>query len=196
MLIKLTDQNHSTKTQISSLQSSLGTQSHIVQRETAEKNEMHVQISELESHHQSQMMQREKLRNAISATQRQIDNKIEKQREYALKMDGQSRLNGPELSFWETYLGCRIEGAGDGEDEGKVRIVYVFPPARSGGGGEREASLELKVPDSGSGGYEVVGVRPRLKGEDVERVVGKLNETREISTLLKGMRALFGEEMK
>ena len=157
---------------------------------------MHAQITELESHQQNQMAQREKLKNTMSQTQRQIDGKIEKQREYAEKMDGQSRLNGPELSFWETYLGCRIEGSGD---ESKVKVVFVFPAAKHGGksgGEEREAVFELKVPDSGAGGYEVVYTKPRLRGDDVERVVGKLNENREIGTLLKGMRQLFVEEMK
>ena len=122
---------------------------------------------------------------------------MEKQREYADKMDGQARLNGPELNFWETYLGCRIEGSGD---ESKVKVVFVFPPAKNGGRTgnteEREAVFELKVPESGVGGYEVVYTKPRLKGEDVERVVGRLNETREIGTVLKGMRGLFVEEMK
>lgn len=156
---------------------------------------MHAQISELESHQQNQMVQREKLKNAIAQTQRQIDSKVEKQREYAEKMDSQSRLNGPELSFWETYLGCRIEGSGD---ESKVKVVFVFPPSKSGGksGEEREAVFELKVPDSGAGGYEIVHTKPRLKADDVERVVSKLNETREIGTLLKGMRGLFVEDMK
>ena len=191
----MTDQKHSTKTQINSIQSTLGTHSHIVSRETAEKNEMHAQISELESHQHNQMAQREKLKNAIAQTQRHIDSKVEKQREYAEKMDGQSRLNGPELSFWETYLGCRIEGSGD---ESKVKVVFVFPPAKGGGksGEEREAVFELKVPDSGAGGYEIVHTKPRLKADDVERVVNKLNETRKIGTLLKGMRALFVEDMR
>ena len=132
---------------------------------------------------------------AITQTQRQIDSKVEKQREYADRMDGQSRLNGPELSFWETYLGCRIGGSGD---ESKVKVVYVFPPTKSAGksGDEREAVFELKVPDSGAEGYEIGFTKPRLKTDDVERVVKKLNETREIGTLLKGMRGLFVEDMK
>ena len=155
---------------------------------------MHVQISELESHQANQVAHKEKLRTAIAQMQRQIEGKVEKQREYAEKMDGQSRLNGPELSFWETYLGCRIEGSGD---ESKVKVVYVFPPAKSGGGQEeREGVFELKVPDSGGAGYEVVYTKPRLRSEDVERVVTRLNETREIGTVLKGMRGLFVEEMK
>lgn len=106
----------------------------------------------------------------------------------------------------------RFEGAGD---ESVVRVVYSFPAGKGGGvvgkmrgqqqqqqqGGkegevEREASFEVKVPESGSLGYEVVSMRPRLEREKVDKVVGRLNETREIGVLLKGMRALFAEEMK
>jgi kinetochore protein Spc25, fungi type len=152
---------------------------------------MYAQISELESHQANQLAQREKLKNAIAQTQRQIEQKLEKQREYAAKIESQARLNGPELNFWETYLGCRIEGSGD---ESKVKVVFVFPSGK--GGEEREAMFELQVPESGAGGYEVVATKPRLKAEDVQRVVGRLNETREIATVLKGMRALFVQEMK
>lgn len=139
-------------------------------------------------------MARDRLRSAIAQTQRQIEVKLQAQREYAEKMDGQSRLNGPELNFWETYLGCRIEGSGD---ENKVKIVYVFPPAKGGKGpDEREAMFELSVPETGGGGYQVVYMKPTLDMPKVAQVVARLNETREIGTLLKGMRGLFSEEMR
>lgn len=78
-----------------------------------------------------------------------------------------------------------------------VRVVYTFPAAKSASGdGEREASFELKVPESGNQPYEVVGARPKVDKEKIEKVVGRLNETREIGVLLKGMRALFAEQMK
>lgn len=109
-------------------------------------------------------------------------------------MDGQSRLNGPELSFWETYLGCHIEGSGD---ENRVRIVFVFPPRKGGKSQEeREAVFELQVPDTGSGKYDVVYMKPKLDMATVEKVLDRLNSTREIGTLLKGMRGLFIEAMK
>lgn len=157
---------------------------------------MYAQITELESHQANQLAARDRLKTTIAQTQKQIEQKIEKQREYADRIDGQSRLNGPELGFWESYLGCRIEGSGD---ESKVKVVFVFPATAGGsrsGGEEREAMFELKVPESGRAEYEVVNTRPRLKGEDVAAVVARLNETREIASVLKGMRGLFVEEMK
>ena len=156
---------------------------------------MHVQISKLESHATQQSAQRDRLKSAIAQTQRQIDTKVQAQRDYAAKQDGQSRLNGPELNFWEMYLGCRIEGSGD---ENKVRVVFVFPPPKtSGSGGEdREALFELSVPMTGHGKYEVSYMRPKLEAAKVERVVDRLNATREIGTVLKGMRSLYVEAIK
>ncbi|KIW95523.1 uncharacterized protein Z519_04108 [Cladophialophora bantiana CBS 173.52] len=192
---ELNEEQRSASTQIVTLQSTLSTHSQVLAREQAEKNEMHAQISKLESHQAAQSAQRDRLKSAIAQTQRQIDAKLQAQREYAAKMEGQSRLNGPELNFWETYLGCRIEGSGD---ENKVRIVFVFPPVKGSGNGgeEREALFELLVPDTGHGKYDVVYMRPRLEAAKVAKVVDRLNATREIGTLLKGMRGLFVETLK
>ena len=156
---------------------------------------MHAQISKLESHASQESAQGDRLRAAISQTQRQIDAKLQAQREYAAKQDGQTRLNRPELNFWETYLGCRIEGSGD---ENKVRIVFVFPPPKTAGaaGDEREALFELTVPMTNHGKWDVTYMKPKLEPAKVERVVDRLNATREIGTVLKGMRALFLEAMK
>jgi len=176
------------------MQSSLSNHNNVLAREQAEKNEMHAQISKLESHQASQASACDRLKSAIAQTQRQIETKLQAQREYAEKMDGQSRLNGPELNFWETYLGCRIEGSGD---ENKVRILFSFPAVKGGKGEEeREAVFELQVPDTGSGRYDVVYMKPKLDVAKVEKVVDRLNSTREIGTLLKGMRGLFLDAMK
>ena len=75
-----------------------------------------------------------------------------------------------------------------------MRVVYVFPPAKSGVG-EREATFELSVPE-GVEGYEVLWCKPRLERGRVGLVVERLNESRELGGLLRGMRGLFGEEMK
>lgn len=191
----MAEEQRSKSTQITTLQSSLSNHSNVLAREQAEKNEMHAQISKLESHQATQAAACDKLRSSIAQTQRQIDIKLQAQREYAEKMDGQSRLNGPELNFWETYLGCRIEGSGD---ESRVRIVFMFPPSKGGPNtnDEREAMFELQVPATGSGKYDVVYMKPKLDAVKVEKVVDRLNSTREIGTLLKGMRGLFMEAMK
>lgn len=155
---------------------------------------MQGQISKLESHQANQSTARDRLKTAINQTQRQIDVKLQAQREYSEKMQGQSRLNGPELNFWETYLGCRIEGSGD---ENKIRVTFMFPPAKGGKTGEeREAMIEVQIPETGSGRYEVVYMKPKLEPSDVAKVVDRMNTTREIGTLLKGMRGLYVDVLK
>lgn len=150
-----------------------------------------------------------RLRTAIATTQRQIDAKRAAQQSYAAKMEAQSRLNGPELAFWEEYLGTRIEGSGR---EDIVKVVFVFEPGKGvsrgdggaeagddnvgsgNGSGEREGVFELLVPERG--GYEVVFTRPRLEERRVAGCVDRLNESRDIGVFLKGMRGLFAERLK
>ena len=158
------------------------------------------QITSLEAHQSTQAAQRDRLKNSIAHTQRQIDAKLAAQREYAAKVDEQSRMNGPELNFWETYLGCRFEGCrfeGRGDEDG-IRVVFNFEPAKQGPskGQEREGMFEMKLPSGQGGSYDVVYTKPRLQEEKVKKVVEKMNESREIATLLKGMRSLFVEEMQ
>ena len=126
----------------------------------------------------------------MASTQRQIDAKRAAQQSYAEKMDGQSRLNGPELAFWEEYLGTRIEGSGRDD---VVRVCFVFEPGKSGEG-EREGVFELKVPERS--GYEVIFSKPRLDEKKVAGCVERLNESRDIGPFLKGMRGLFVEALK
>lgn len=189
------EEQRSTSTQITTLQSTLSTHNQVLGREQVEKSEMHAQISKLESRSTQESTQRDRLRSTIAQTQRQIDAKLQAQREYAAKQDGQNRLNRPELNFWESYLGCRIEGSGD---EDKVRIVFAFPPPKIAGSGgeERESMFELTVPMTNHGKWDVTYMKPKLEPTKVERVVERLNATREIGTVLKGMRALFLEAMK
>ncbi|RMZ83894.1 hypothetical protein DV737_g1448, partial [Chaetothyriales sp. CBS 132003] len=116
------EEQRSTCAQMASLRSALSAHQNLRSREAAEKAEMNAQISQLQTHHAAQQQTRDALRQQIAATQSAIDHKLQAQREYARKLDEQARLNGPELLFWETYLGVRIEGAGD---EGRIRVVYL-----------------------------------------------------------------------
>jgi kinetochore protein Spc25 len=157
------------------------------------------QITSLESHQSAQAAQRDKLKNAIAHTQRQIDAKLAAQREYAAKVDGQSRMNVPELNFWETYLGCRFEGCrfeGRGDEDG-IRVIFSFEPTKQGPnkGQEKEGMFEMKLPSGLGGKYDVVYAKPKLEMTKVQKVVEKMNEGRDIATLLKGMRSLFVEDM-
>jgi kinetochore protein Spc25, fungi type len=207
-LFESTEDRRSTAARITTLSSTLVSHAQLVSRESAEKAEMHAAISSLTTAQQEKAAACARLRTAIATTQRQIDAKRAAQQSYAEKMEAQSRLNGPELAFWEEYLGCRIEGSGR---EDVVRVVFVFEPGSSkingnsrngeGGGeegsyygGEREGVFELKVPERG--GYEVIFSKPRLEEKRVTACVDRLNESRDIGAFLKGMRGLFGEALK
>ena len=198
-----TEDRRSTATRITTLSSTLTSHAQLVSRESAEKAEMHAAISSLTTAQQEKAAACARLRTAIATTQRQIDAKRAAQQSYAEKMEAQSRLNGPELAFWEEYLGCRIEGSGR---EDVVRAVFVFEPGSSkingnsgkgeGScyGGEREGVFELKVPERG--GYEVIFSKPRLEEKRMAACVDRLNESRDIGVFLKGMRGLFREGLK
>lgn len=64
-----------------------------------------------------------------------------------------------------------------------------------GVGGEGEGWFEIDTGAAG-GGFEVAGTEPRLDGDDVEGVVERANEARDLVLLLKGMRGLFVDALR
>ena len=172
-------------------------------REVAEKAEMQAAIAGLGAAHTETAAAGARLRTGIAGVRRQIEAKRAAQAQYAAKVEGQAGMNGPELAFWEEYLGVRVEGSGRAD---VVRVVFAFEgPAveggrrggnGGGGGGERdqEGVCELKVPERG--GYEVVYSKPRLEEKRVQGCVERLNESRDLGAFLKGMRGLFGEVLR
>lgn len=158
-----------------------------VERETAEKREMESAIAQLEEERDKHLMAREALQEQIADTQREIDARLAAQREYAARMEAQSRFNVPELEFWQQNLGLRIEGAGQDD---RLKFVYTCIDEKDW---DREAWFELST---ATRDYDVRHCRPKLEREKVERVLDRVNETRELVVLLKGMRELFMEAMK
>jgi len=75
----------------------------------------------------------------------------------------------------------RIDGAG----EERLRFGFGELGVQRG-----EGWFEIDT-GAGSGGFEVVRTEPRLEGEEVEGVVERANEARDLVLLLKGMRGLF-----
>jgi kinetochore protein Spc25, fungi type len=100
------------------------------------------------------------------------------------------------LAFWETYLGVRLEGAGVLD---RIKVVFTLEAGgkKAGGGVEdREVWFEL---DLSRRDYDVKGLGGAVEVRDmgrVEKVLDRLNETRDIGQFLAGMRGLFLEEMK
>lgn len=158
-----------------------------VEKEEAESREMEAAISSLSLQRDNHNAARDALKEQIAQTQAEIDARLAAQRAYAQRQDAQSRFNVPELDFWITNLCMRIEGAGHDD---RLKFVFTHVDERSW---EREAWFELVT---SSRDYDVKHCRPKLEREKVERVLDRVNESRELVVLLKGMRELFVEAMK
>ena len=98
-----------------------------------------------------------------------------------------STQNTPELNFWESSLGLRIEGAGVPDH---LKIVFTHVDERDW---EREFSFVVSLEGRE---YLVVMCRPKLKEEWVGGVVERLNGSRGFGGFLKEMRGGFVELVK
>jgi kinetochore protein Spc25 len=105
----------------------------------------------------------------------------------AQHLDSQSRFNIPELEFWTSNLCLDIEGAGMNDH---LKFIFTHVDDRDW---TREAWFEL---DTSKREYEIPYCKPKMEKEQIERVLEKLNESRDLGILLKGMRELFVEAMK
>ncbi|KAM3074230.1 kinetochore-associated Ndc80 complex subunit spc25 [Clarireedia jacksonii] len=169
------------------LTSKSNTHQQTLAKEAAERAEMQAAIAQLSAQRDTQLANREALKAQIAETQKAIEQKIAAQRSHAQYIDKQARFNVPELDFWISNLGLVIEGAGQND-----RLKFVFNNIDDNDY-DREAWFEL---DTSKREYEIPYCKPKLEKEQIERVVDKLNETRDLRVLLKGMRELFVEAVK
>lgn len=156
-------------------------------KESAETEEMKSAISTLSTQRDERLAHRDALKSQIAEVQKAITARREAQLRHRRYLDGQSRYNEPELDFWESYLGLRIEGLGQAD---RLKFVYTNVCEREW---EREAWFEL---DTSEREYKVLEYRPKVERDDVEGVLERLNETRDLAAFLKGMRELFVEALK
>lgn len=98
-----------------------------------------------------------------------------------------SSLNAPELEFWENYLGMRIESAGVPDH---LRIVFTHIVENDW---DREFRFVVAL---GPRDYQVLQCRPKVPDEVLDRVVGRLNESRNLTKFWKDMRDSFKEVAK
>ncbi len=130
---------------------------------------------------------RDRLRVEIASYNKQIGHRKAAQAAHAKGIEEQARLNFPELDFWETYLGLRIEGAGRVD---RLKFVFSNLDEREW---EREAWFEL---DTERKDYRVTMCRPKLEEGEVDACVERLNESRDLGAFLRGMRETFAKSMK
>jgi len=182
-----TEDQRMKKKDIEILQLKTNTYQQTMAKEAAETREMQSAIAQLTAQRDRQAAARDALKEQIVATQRDIDARLAAQRAHQARLEAQARFNVPELDFWVTNLCMRIEGAGA---EDRLKFVFTHLDEKNW---EREAWFELCT---GSRDYDVRHCRPKLERDKVERVLERVNETRELATLLKGMRELFVEAMR
>jgi len=156
-------------------------------KEAAETNEMQAAIASLSAQRDSHLATRETLKQQISETQKAIDARLAAQRAHAQHIDSQSRFNIPELDFWTSHLSLTIEGAGKDD---RLKFTFTHIDDRDW---TREAWFEL---DTSKREYEIHCCKPKLESDKVDKVLERLNESRDLRVLLKGMRELFCEALK
>ena len=169
------------------LQIKTSTHQQTLSKEQAETDEMNTMINGLVAQRDAHLDTKTTLQQQIAQTQTLIDAKLSQQRAHALHLNVQSRHDIPELDFWASNLGLRMEGVGQCD---KLKFVFTHIDERDW---TREAWFELNMERRD---YEIVHYRPKLEPERVEKVVEKFNEKRELGIVLKGMRELFAEAMK
>ena len=158
-----------------------------ISAQEAETAEMHTAIAAMTQQRDAHASHRDRLKSELAALNKQIAARRSAQRAYAQEMEAQSALNGPELEFWETYLGLRIEGAGQVD---RLKFVFSALDERDGG---KEAWFEL---DTERREYRVTDCWPKVEEGAVEGCVERLNESRDLGVFLRGMREVFVKGMK
>lgn len=167
----------------------LQTSSHqnTIAKESQEASELHSAISAITNQRDTRLAHRDEIRAQISTLQAQIKARKEAQQKHSAYLSAQSRHNVPELDFWQDYLCLRIEGVGQDD-----RLKFVFTHVCEADW-DREAWFEL---GTGSRDYQVFSYRPKVEREEIDGVLERLNETRDLAPFLKGMRELFVQALK
>jgi len=148
---------------------------------------MHTAIASITSQRDTHLTHRSTLQAQLTSIKTQISLRKTAQASRARELDAQAAQNAPELEFWESTLGVRIEGAGKAD---RLRFVFWNVDERDW---EREAWFEL---DTERREYAVVGVRPKVPEGVVGGCVERLNESRDLGGFLREMREGFLGVMK
>ncbi|KAJ5379609.1 kinetochore protein spc25 [Penicillium cosmopolitanum] len=166
----------------------LKSQSHeeTIQNEAAEATEMHAAVSSITSERDSRLAKRDHLKQKIAEIRNSIAQRVEAQNAHAKYLEVQSRLNDPELAFWQNNLSLRIEGAGR---EDRLKFIYTHISEKDW---ENEAWFELGI---ASRNYEIFQTEPKLDRDALEREVNLVNENRNLGAFLKRVRTLFADTM-
>ncbi|KXT01528.1 hypothetical protein AC578_4540 [Pseudocercospora eumusae] len=183
----LEDQQRQRKQAISQFETKSSSHAQILAKEAQETEEMHDAIRSLTAQKEEHTSRRDQLKQEIASVQASIKQRREAQAAHQRSLDAQARENVPELRFWETCLGLRIEGTGIDDT---LKFIFDCVDERRI---DKECWFELQI---GGREYTVSSMKPRLEREDVEGTLERLNESKELGPFLKAMRSLFAEALR
>lgn len=182
-----TEDQRMKKKDIEILQLRTASHQQTVAKEAAEKREMQAAVATLTEQRDRQLAERDSLKRQLAQAEAELARREAARRDRLEALEAQARFNVPELDFWISNLCMRIDGAGRDD---RLRFVFTHVDERDW---DREAWFELCTAERD---YDVRHTGPKLPRDKVERVLDRVNETRDLAVLLKGMRDLFVEAMK
>ena len=157
-----------------------------LQQQDAESAELENDIAEVTQRKEQAASQLTSLQSQIATLKSEIAARQVAQSAHAQDLNAQARLNLPELDFWESNLGMRIEGVKDD----RLRFVFVNLDERNWA---REAWFDL---DMEKRQYAIIEYRPKIEDSMVDSCLDGLNASRDLGKFLKGMRAIFRNAMQ
>lgn len=158
------------------------TQAQNLVKEAQEAAEMHAAIASISTQLDDRQQQRTRLGSQIESVKRLIQKRQDAQAEHARQLDGQSRLNEPELDFWQDYLGLSIDGVGQADH---IKFTFSLLLENSW---ETESFLVMSM---ATREYRVLQSKPKLEETAVQQAVDKLNLHRELGPFLQDVRHLL-----
>ncbi|EKG16585.1 Kinetochore-Ndc80 complex subunit Spc25 [Macrophomina phaseolina MS6] len=155
-------------------------------KEAQETSEMQNAISTLKSRRDEQIARRDALKAQIAEVQQQLAAKRDAQRQHARYLDSHTRVNNPELAFWQDYLCMYIDGAGLNN---RLKFTYTHINDRDW---DKEAWFELDITSE----YRIISMKPKLEVDEIESALDLVNDQKDFPGFFKRMRELFIEALK
>lgn len=142
------------------------------------------EISDLSQQRDQALSNRKKLQNSLAALRGEIGQRETAQHHHVREAEAQARHNTPELDFWHSALGLRIEAATPHSVD-RLHFVFTKLDTRQP---EQDASFDL---DTSKPDYSVVRCTPKIEADILEQCVDMLNRNRELGPFLKRLRCAF-----
>ncbi|KAF4308334.1 putative kinetochore protein spc25 protein [Botryosphaeria dothidea] len=157
-----------------------------IAKEAQETTEMHNAIAALTSRRDEQLARRDVLKAQIADVQSQLAAKREAQRAHARYLNSHTRVNNPEIDFWENYLCMQVDGAGL---ENRLKFTFTHIDDHDW---DRAAWFEVDTTSA----VRIISMKPKLEADAIEAALDLVNVQKDFAGFFKRMRELFIEAFK